>query len=121
MKESVIEAMEHMTGFIIVLMTLGILWGLTALMGKFAIAWERAQNCGKTPNPSTAADKPSPAPVVAVASNADDGPTDEEVVIIAAAVSMMLSGRHRIVSIRAGSSDWSREGRRQIFSSHKIR
>lgn len=119
MKESVLQAMEHMTGFIIVLMTLSILWGLTALMGKVAIYLEkrRLQQAPAAPAVGATAVAATPTTVSA----ALDGPTDEEVAIIAATVSMMLTGRHRIVSIRPGSSDWSREGRRQIFSSHKIR
>ena len=43
-------------------------------------------------------------------------------VLIAAAVHMALEGlRHRILHIEPASSDWATEGRRDIFSSHRIR
>lgn len=42
--------------------------------------------------------------------------------LIAAAVATIMDGQsHRIVSINPRSEGWAQEGRRQIFSSHKVR
>jgi hypothetical protein len=44
------------------------------------------------------------------------------VAVIAAAVHSVIGDRaHRIVSIRPGGPGWAQEGRRQIFSSHRVR
>jgi Na+-transporting methylmalonyl-CoA/oxaloacetate decarboxylase gamma subunit len=44
------------------------------------------------------------------------------IAVIAAAIHCAVDGRrHRIVSIHASNTDWAAEGRRQIFSSHKVR
>ena len=51
-----------------------------------------------------------------------EGPTDEEVAAISAALMTVMGQRSRIVSIRSsGAKDWSREGRREHFASHRIR
>ena len=42
--------------------------------------------------------------------------------VLAAAVHSVIGDRaHRIVSIRPGGPGWAQEGRRQIFSSHRVR
>lgn len=42
--------------------------------------------------------------------------------LITAAVHVTLAGRaHRIVRIEPASNGWAREGRRETFSSHRIR
>ena len=44
------------------------------------------------------------------------------IAVIAATIHCMMDGRkHRIVSIRSSDSNWAAEGRRQIFSSRKVR
>lgn len=44
------------------------------------------------------------------------------IAVIAAAIHCATGGRkHRIVSIRSSDSTWAAEGRRQIFSSRKVR
>lgn len=53
---------------------------------------------------------------------ADAAVPDHLPVLIAAAVHMALEGfPHRILHIEPASSDWATEGRRDIFSSHRIR
>lgn len=58
--------------------------------------------------------------------SADNFDIDENdphmVAVIAAAVHCMMDGRkHRIIAIRSSDSSWAAEGRRQIFSSRKVR
>jgi len=44
------------------------------------------------------------------------------VAVIAAAVHAVVGERaHHIVSIRPAAGGWAQEGRRQIFSSHRVR
>jgi sodium pump decarboxylase gamma subunit len=101
-----IQSLEHILGFLVVLVVLTFLWTLTALIGRFFISREAAR----------------PARVVPRAAAADDGPTDEEVAAVTAAIMAVMGSRSRVVSIRPSSGkDWSREGRREHFASHKIR
>ena len=102
-----IQSLEHVMGFLLVMVALWLLYGLTALVGRFFIA--------RTPARPPAA--PLRAPVVA---SGELG--EEEVVAITACVTTLMGRRSRIVSIRSGGAkDWSREGRREHFASHKIR
>jgi len=70
---------------------------------------------GRPPQPAGRPAAPVPAPAPGVA-------PDHLPVLIAAAVHMALEGLpHRILHIEPTSSDWATEGRRDIFSSHRIR
>ena len=55
--------------------------------------------------------------------NFDSDETDPHIIaVIAAAVHCAMDGRkHRIISVRSSDSNWAAEGRRQIFSSRKVR
>ena len=77
---------------------------------------------------------PAPAQKAAVPENQTALPADpvkgfgmEEddphyIAVISAAIHCLMNGRrHRIVSVRSDNSSWAAEGRRQIFSSHKVR
>jgi len=105
-----VEALQHLMGFAIVLVTLFVLWGVTQALGAFF------RNQNPAPAPSAAMDPEGTASVTE-----DTRIPEEEVAAVAAVVTLMLGQRHRIVSIRPGNRDWSREGRRQHFASHKIR
>lgn len=121
---AIFDALEHLRGFLLVVIILLLLWGMTAIIGKTFMAFEaRKAAKAKAAMASVAASASAPAPShsVAPAASAPGGPTDEEVAAIAAAIAMCMQGGARIVSIRPSSSDWGREGRRQIFASHKIR
>ncbi|MGC9451909.1 MAG: hypothetical protein ACP5I4_10735 [Oceanipulchritudo sp.] len=99
-----VHSLEHVLGFLIVLVALTLLWTLTALIGRFFIGREAA------------------APASGSGPPAEEGPSEEEVAAITAAVMSLIGSRSRIVSIRSSrTQDWSREGRREHFSSHKIR
>jgi hypothetical protein len=42
--------------------------------------------------------------------------------VVAAAVHSVIGDRpHRVVSVRSTGAGWAQEGRRQIFSSHRVR
>ncbi len=104
------------TGLAVVLIALCTIWFLLELIGVF---FKRADARVKTAPVSPVA---TAAP--AVASEPPPGTIPAEVVaVIAAAVHVTLGGRHRIHSVTPALSpvDWAREGRREIFASHKLR
>lgn len=101
---SFVASLEHLIGFCVVLFALTLLWILTAVIGKYFIRAE--------------ARAVSSAPVAA----GGDEPAEEEVAAIAAVVATLMGRRSRIVSIGRGrTTDWNREGRREHFSSRRIR
>ena len=66
------------------------------------------------------APRPVPAPAGPAVPAIDDG----VVAAIAAAVAVVIRGRHRIVAVRSETSAqraWSAEGRREIYLSHRVR
>ena len=100
-----LQSLEHILGFLVVLVVLTLLWALTAVIGRYFIGREAVLPAAPV----------GPAAV-------EEGPTDEEVAAISAAVMTVMGHRSRIVSIRSGGAkDWSREGRREHFASHRIR
>jgi len=103
-----ISSLEHILGFFLVLVALLILWSLTLLLGQFFKGQAAA---------AAAASTQESAPP----DQEDEGPSEEEVAAIAATVVCLMGRRSRIVSIRSTAKDWSREGRREHFASHKIR
>ena len=100
------SSLEHILGFLLVLVALLLLWGLTLLIGQIF---------RRLASPVHAPSTPESAPVQT------EGPSEEEVAAIAATVVCLMGHRSRIVSIHSSTKDWSREGRREIFASHKIR
>jgi Na+-transporting methylmalonyl-CoA/oxaloacetate decarboxylase gamma subunit len=117
---TVLETLGYQAvGLVVVFTALGLIWLLLEAMS----AWFRrlaAHRVKSTPAPAAPAAAPSEA-------LAKEGPTQSEppvAVIIAAAVHTVMRGRrHRIVSITTAPEHqaWSVEGRRHIFSSHKVR
>lgn len=108
--ETFLEALSHLLGFLLVLVALIILWGLTLLSSKVMGA---VMSPAKPAAPAPAAPEPP--------SQLSDDLGSEELAAIAAAVTMMISEPSRIVSIRQRNVDWSREGRRQHHTSHQVR
>jgi Na+-transporting methylmalonyl-CoA/oxaloacetate decarboxylase gamma subunit len=101
---SFVDSLEHIVGFFLVFLALALLWGLTLGLGQVF--------------------KPAKAGAAApadVGGAADSGPDEEEVAAIAATVACLMGHRSRIVSIRSAAKDWSREGRREHFASHRLR
>jgi len=101
-----INSLQHIIGFFVVLFALTLLWILTAVIGKFFIRSRAAE---------------AAAVKAGTAASAGD-PGEEEVAAIAACIATIMGRRSRIVSIRRDrKTDWNREGRREHFSTHKIR
>jgi glutaconyl-CoA decarboxylase len=111
---SIIDALPHMAGMLMVLVTLAVLWGVCALTAKMCAIFLPEK---KAPAPVQAVQpKPEPPPA------ADDGISPEILAVIAAAVAA-VSGNEpvRIVSIKPTSSSWERAGRQAVLTSHRIR
>lgn len=119
---TVIETLGYQAvGLIVVFTALGLIWLMLEGMG----AWFRglaARNAKPAPAALPLAALAAPAPNAAPL---PPSPAEPHIaVIIAAAVHTVLRGqRHRIVSITTAPENqaWSVEGRRHIFSSHKVR
>ena len=111
--DSFIASLEHILGFLVVVAALCLLWALTAGMGWLFAGREVKRS------PLPAAESPGEE---AEEEEEKSGPDEEEVAAIMAVVAILMGQRSRIVSIRKGSTpDWSREGRREHFASHRIR
>ena len=98
----------QLTGFLVVVFTLGALALIVWLLGKFFV---RAGEAKAKPEPQPAAntEEEIPGPVLAA---------------ISAAVAVALEGRHFViydVTAASGTGRWSAEGRRAIYRSHKLR
>lgn len=132
----------QINGLLVVLLALGAIWLLLELSG--AIFRRIAVRPATQPDLATPPVSPPPvfapeippltcALIAATVHAASKGrlrvlsaaPVEPEVLhaLIAAAVHCAFEGRARVVSVQALHSDpsWAREGRRDIFSSHRIR
>lgn len=108
---ALVDNLHHITGFLIVVVVLTTLWALTVLIGKIP-------GVGA---PAPKAEVPGPQAATSAPPEATGDLTEEEVVAISATV-VALAGYHsKVVSIQPATRDWSREGRREHFASHRIR
>ena len=102
-------------GFGFVVIMLAILASVTSAIGSI---FSRIKPKAPVAAPVLAA-APAPAPKPIPAAEPEN---PHLMHIIAAAVHTALKGKpHRISSVRKQSDSWAQEGRRQIFSSHKVR
>jgi hypothetical protein len=110
------HSLPHLMGFVFVLVVLALMWALLELTGSaFRMGAKRSQTLKcKTPL--------SPTPEASSARTGDTAEAElEAVIVISATVAALLGqGRHRLVSIKSPTLDWSREGRRQHILSHKL-
>lgn len=110
----------QVTGLAVVFIALGLIWVMMEILGAFFRRLAASQAAAKAAAQAAAAallpPPPPPAPV-------PTGPSPATVAVIIAAVHCTLGHRpHRIISVSpAEPHDWSREGRRDIFSSHRVR
>jgi Na+-transporting methylmalonyl-CoA/oxaloacetate decarboxylase gamma subunit len=112
---SVMHALPHLGGMLMVLVTLTLLWGLAAGLSKLVAVF---MPLPKPPMPASA----TAAPGLATAPVPDaDTLTPELVAVIAAAVSTVTAGKGRIISIKPMSSSWEKAGRQSVLTSHRIR
>lgn len=104
----------QLNGLIVVFTALTSIWLAVELVG---VVFKRADARRQA---ATAAAAPAPT----ATTEAGDAPSPETVAVIAAAVHMALGEqRHVIRGIETVGTDpdWAREGRREIFSSHRVR
>lgn len=108
------DALPHLGGMVMVLVTLTALWGVCAITAKLI------QILMPEPTP-----QPAPARLAAmpgVQSRVEDEGTPPEIITaIAAAVACFIGPSHRIVSIRRQSTSWEKAGRQSVLTSHRIR
>lgn len=102
----------QINGLIVVFIALSSIWGLMELIGLFF------RQRRTTPAAAKSAAHPTPA-----LAPAQGGPSPEIVAVIAASVAVYFDRPHRITAIvdLEDARDWAREGRRDIFASHKTR
>jgi Na+-transporting methylmalonyl-CoA/oxaloacetate decarboxylase gamma subunit len=123
---SVPESIRYqITGLMVVFIALGLIWVLMEILGVFfrrlAATQAAAKAAAKAATQAAIAVQPV-SPSVQPAAPAPAIPC-ETLAIIVAAIHCKLNNRpHRILSIEpADQHDWAREGRRDIFSSHRVR
>jgi Na+-transporting methylmalonyl-CoA/oxaloacetate decarboxylase gamma subunit len=114
-------------GFLFVIIVLALLSAVTAAMG----AWFTKQAAKSAAKAAAASQAAAQALARGAAGGAPAAPAsgsfaEEEdpalPAVIAAAVHTAIGDRpHRVVSIRSSGPGWAQEGRRQIFSSHRVR
>jgi len=113
---SVMDALPHLGGMLMVLITLTILWGLTALVSKIVAIINP-----KPPAVFGIQAQDQPAAAAQPAPPADAGIAPELVALIAAAVAASTGKTHRVISIKPMSTSWERAGRQSVLTSHRIR
>jgi Na+-transporting methylmalonyl-CoA/oxaloacetate decarboxylase gamma subunit len=107
----------QLTGLLIVFLALGSIWFALEIIGRIFRYLEKRPAPGPaappTAAPAAAAPAPAPAP----------GVPAEVLAAIAAAVHVTLGPGGRVAAVRSipTDQDWAREGRRQIFASHRLR
>ena len=110
------------TGLMVVFLALGSLWFLLSIAGRiFAFRDARVAAAKAAAAPVTLAPALTASP--ASAPPAEAPPAGAVLAVIAAAVHVTLGRRARVVSVSPVrvDGDWAREGRRQIFASHRVR
>lgn len=109
-------------GFLVVMVVLTALWGITAATGRIFIGQERAAKAAAERR-AAAAQAPQATPAVAAmqAQAATQGVPPHHLAAIAAAVAAVMPGRHRIVDVVMPPHTmpaWVNEGRYEHMSSH---
>lgn len=113
---SILDALPHLAGMAMVMITLAFLWGVCALTAKSISILQ--------PSAKPAAAPPVQAPAAAVATPAAPthaGVAPEVVAVIAAAVATATGQACRIIAIKPMSTSWERAGRQSVLTSHRIR
>lgn len=114
---SINEVMRfQVSGLMVVFLALGSIWLLVDIVGRCFVASAARQaaraKSAAAPSPSLASPAPTP-----------DELSPAVVAAIAAAVHVTLGPRTRVAFVKPVriDGDWAREGRRQIFASHRVR
>jgi Na+-transporting methylmalonyl-CoA/oxaloacetate decarboxylase gamma subunit len=113
---TVMDALPHLGGMVMVLVTLTVLWGVCAITAKLIEVLMPEPEPTPQPAPARLAAMPG------VQSRVEDEGTPPEIITaIAAAVACFIGPSHRIVSIRRQSTSWEKAGRQSVLTSHRIR
>lgn len=113
---SIMDALPHLAGMLMVMLTLTILWGVCVITAKLVKIF--------IPEPQAAVApvaKPVPKPAASAPPAAPEGIAPEIVAVIAAAVATVTGQPCRIISIKPMSTSWERAGRHSVLTSHRIR
>lgn len=113
---SILDALPHIVGMAMVMITLACLWGVCAFTAKLTGILLPAAK------PAAAPPVQAPASAVAIpAAPTHAGVAPEIVAVIAAAVATATGQACRIISIKPMSTSWERAGRQSVLTSHRIR
>ncbi len=104
-------ALVHLSGFLFVVLVLSVLWLVVEAIGYCFRSLER-----KKQQAAAAVLEENKEP----ATDPNQIP-EQDLVVIAATVTMMLGAQHRLISVQNAGANWGREGRRQHVQSHTIR
>ncbi|HAY99231.1 MAG TPA: hypothetical protein DCY38_00355 [Opitutae bacterium] len=122
-------------GFLFVMIVLALLATITSAIGavfirqaareaaKAAVAAQKAAESARSV-PAPLAGTFSPAVDPGSGTSGESAGADDSTIlaVVAAAVHTVIGDRpHRVVSVRSTGPGWAQEGRRQIFSSHRVR
>jgi glutaconyl-CoA decarboxylase len=111
---SILDALPHLAGMLMVMLTLAILWGVCAITAKLVQMFAPEAAAAPVARPAA---KPAGAPQPTEPA----GVTPEIVAVIAAAVATVTGQSHRIISIKPMSTSWEKAGRHSVLTSHRIR
>ena len=106
-------------GLVVVFLALGMIWVMMEVMGAIFRRVAARQASRVVPPPAGVLAPPAPDPVVGSAEALDPA----TYAVVAAAVYATLGTGFRIVKVMPSpdAQDWSREGRRDHFRSHRVR
>ncbi|MCU0750121.1 MAG: OadG family protein [Akkermansiaceae bacterium] len=111
---SIMDALPHLAGMLMVMVTLTILWGVCVITAKLVKIF--------IPEPQAAvAPVAKPVATPAATPATPEGIAPEIVAVIAAAVANVTGQPCRIISIKPMSTSWERAGRHSVLTSHRIR
>lgn len=110
---SFLEALPHLVGMLMVMVTLAILWGVCALVARLIHVL--------APAPVAAAAPVKAAAIIPATTAGPETIPPEIVAVIAAAVATVTGPDRRIISIRSQSTSWEKSGRQSVLTSHRIR
>ncbi len=113
---SMMDALPHLAGMLMVMITLTILWGVCVITAKLVQVFLPEPKAAVAP-----AVKATPAPAAAPQASVPEGIAPEIIAAIAAAVATVTGQSFRIISIKPMSTSWERAGRHSVLTSHRIR
>ncbi len=114
-----------LSGFAVVLLALGMLWSVSALIGRIfvKVCSDRPAGAASAAAVGQTGASTAPSPLSSPSSSARTIPA-AHLAAISAAVAEITHGRGRVVSVLAPAqvfTSWAQEGRTEQFSSHRVR